>query len=109
VNYSAGAEQFTLAAATDVRVGFFTQNQGSAILALDGNDSGSGSSTTSHDNDFAAPTGAGESVAGFSHPNIGRTYAFEINVSPVPEPSAFFIGLLGVLGLAACRWRRNRT
>ncbi len=72
---------FTLASATDVYAGFFTSDTGSGIIALDGNNSGSGSSATDHDSSFTAPTGPGQAVTGFSNPNLGRTYAFEINVS----------------------------
>ncbi|MBT3192787.1 MAG: hypothetical protein HN341_09560 [Verrucomicrobia bacterium] len=71
---------FTLASATDVYAGYFTASGGGAIIALDANNSGSGSSTTDHDNSFTAPTGAGQAVTGFLN-GYGRTYAFEINIS----------------------------
>ena len=75
-------QQFTLDVAADVRVGFFTQNEGSAILALDDNNSGSGSSKTDHyGSGFPVPTVPGDMVNGFSNPDLGRTYAFEVNVS----------------------------
>jgi hypothetical protein len=74
---------FTLASATNVYAGFFTAGSGSGIIALDANNSDPGnSSSTDHDaNGFTAPTGAGQTVDGISHAGLGRTYAFEINVS----------------------------
>jgi hypothetical protein len=72
---------FTLGSATDVYAGFFTAGGGSGIIALDVRNSGSGSSTTSHDTSFTAPAGPEETVDNFTINNLGRTYAFEINVS----------------------------
>ena len=71
---------FTLEAPTDVYAGFFTTNLGSEIIGTDTDNSGTGFSATDHDNDFVAPTAVGQTVDGFSHANLGRTYAFEINV-----------------------------
>jgi hypothetical protein len=71
---------FTLEAPTDIYAGFFTTNLGSEIIGTDADNSGTGFSSTDHDNDFVAPTGVGETVDGFSHADLGRTYAFEINV-----------------------------
>ena len=73
---------FTLEAPTDVYAGFFTTNLGSEIIATDTDNSGTGFSATDHDNDFFAPTDVGQTVDGFSHAALGRTYAFEINVAP---------------------------
>jgi|GEM_PF-626002 len=72
---------FTLEAPTDVYAGFFTTNLGSEIIGTDTNNSGSGFSSTDHDNDFITPTEVGETVGDFSHASLGRTYAFEINVA----------------------------
>lgn len=71
---------FTLEAPSDIYAGFFTTNLGSEIIGTDANNSGSGFSSTDHDNDFIAPTDVGETVGDFSHAGLGRTYAFEINV-----------------------------
>ncbi len=106
----AASGTFTLAVSTDIYAGFFTSGLGSGIIGLDGNNSGSGTSITDHDNNgFNAPTGAGqtvESLNGFSHAgNLTRTYAFEINVSEVPEPSS--VALLGLGGLALALRRRR--
>jgi len=92
VGYTAGTEQFALGAAADVYAGVFTKNQGSAIIGLDANNSGSGSSQTDHDTSYTAPVGAGEPVAGISNPNLGRTYAFEVNISPTTVPTGALIG-----------------
>jgi hypothetical protein len=71
---------FTLEAPADIYAGFFTTNLGSEIIGTDADNSGSGFSSTDHDNDFIAPTDVGETVGDFSHAGLGRTYAFEINV-----------------------------
>ncbi len=92
VGYGAGAQQFALGAATDVYAGIFTKNSGSAIIGLDADNSGSGNSNTDHDSAFTAPTGAGDLVTDFSNANLGRTYAFEVNVSPTTLPSGALIG-----------------
>ncbi|MBT3201807.1 MAG: PEP-CTERM sorting domain-containing protein [Phycisphaerales bacterium] len=97
---------FTLAAPTIVYAGFFTEGLGSGIIALNDNNSGSGSSSTDHDaNGFTVPTGAGQPVDSISHPGLNRTYAFEINVDPVPEPAT--MSLLALGGLAILRRRRK--
>jgi len=71
---------FILEAQTDIYAGFFSTNLGSEIIATDADNSGSGFSSTDHDNDFIAPTDVGQTVGDFSHAGLGRTYAFEINV-----------------------------
>ncbi len=93
VSYTAGTQQFTLAAATTVYGGVFTKNNGAAIIGLDANNSDAGnSSSTDHDTAYTAPTGAGQSVTGISNPNLGRTYAFEINVTPTVLSTGGLIG-----------------
>jgi hypothetical protein len=99
VAYASGTQQFTLGAATNVFAGLFTENQGSGIVGLDADNSGSGFSQTAHDSSFTAPTGAGQNVSGFSNPNLARTYAFDLQVTTTappetPNPSAG--GLIGV-------------
>ncbi len=96
---------FTLAVPTTVYAGFFTEGLGSGIIALDANNSGSGNSSTDHDSGFTAPTGAGDIVDGFSNPGLGRTYAFEINVDPVPEPAT--MSLLALGGLIMLKRRKR--
>ncbi len=86
---------FTLAATTDIYAGFFTSSLGSGILALDANNSGTGSSVTAHDITPEPPTVAGDTVTGISHANLARTYAFDINVDAIPEPSSLALIALG--------------
>lgn len=95
---------FTLAATTNIYAGFFTQGNGSGIIALDPVNAGSGKSTTDHDNSFAAPTAAGQAIGSFSNPGLNRTYAFGINITQVPEPS--MAGLLSLASLALLARRR---
>ena len=95
---------FTLAASTDIYAGFFTSGSGSGIIALDADNSGSGSSVTNHDNTPSPPASVGDPVTGFSH-TLGRTYAFAINVTAIPEPSS--VALLGLGGLALLLRRRR--
>jgi len=96
---------FTLAASTDIYAGFFTAGTGSGIIALDQNNVGTGSSTTDHDNSFVAPTGTGQTVSAFSHTNLRRTYAFEVNVVPIPEPATM---MMLAAGLPALLKRRRK-
>jgi hypothetical protein len=77
---------FTLDADTDVYAGFFTTELGSGIIALDQNNSGTGTHATDHDNLFVTPTMPGELVTDFSHAVLGRSYAFEINVESGSGP-----------------------
>ncbi|MFP6881512.1 MAG: hypothetical protein VCA34_11205, partial [Roseibacillus sp.] len=77
---------FTLDADTDVYAGFFTTELGSGIIALDQNNTGTGTHATDHDNLFVTPTMPGELVTDFSHAALGRSYAFEINVESGSGP-----------------------
>ena len=83
-----GSGAFTLASATNVYAGFFTAGTGSGIIALDQFNEGNGRSRYDHTNSFKAPTGPGQAVATFTHPDLERTYAFEINVIPGDPASA---------------------
>ena len=74
--YASGVETFTVGTPGEVFAGLFTGNNGSAVPVLT-----TTTGTTDHDgNGFTAPTGAGDTVDGFSHVGLGRAYAFEINV-----------------------------
>lgn len=73
--YAPGAQTFTLTSPGTVYGGIFTGNNGSGVPAY-ANSVG----LTDHDNSYTAPTAEGESVSGFSNANLGRAYAFEINI-----------------------------
>lgn len=65
-----------------------------------------------HDNNRdgnMSPAIVGGTVDGFGHANLGRSYAFSIEVELVPEPSTIVLGLLGVMGAFACHRRRSRA
>lgn len=97
---------FTLNATTEIYAGFFTKGGGSGIIALDSTNAGAGNfSLTDHDSSFTAPVATGETVGAFSNAGLARTYAFGINVVPVPEPGSF--GLLALGGLAVLAYRRK--
>ncbi|MFT5496972.1 MAG: hypothetical protein ACI9TH_002373 [Kiritimatiellia bacterium] len=93
---------FTLPSTGEVFAGFYTQGGGSGIIALDAANAGN-FGLTDHANSFTAPSGLGESVTGFSNPGLSRTYAFEINVQAIPEPSAFSLLIFGSFALFARR------
>ncbi len=95
----------TLSVATEVYAGFFTQGGGSGIIALDGANTGGNASGADHDNSFTAPASIGEDLGAFSNPGLHRTYAFAINVLPIPEPAG--ITLLALAGIAHL-FRRRR-
>jgi hypothetical protein len=71
---------FSLHETTNVYAGFFTAGSGSGIIATDTDNSGSANSITDHDDTPTPPATAGDQVGGFSHPNLKKTYAFEINI-----------------------------
>ena len=55
-----------------------------------------------HDNNqdgLLSPAVVGGTVDGFGFANLGRSYAYSIEVEQIPEPSAAIFSLLGLLGL----------
>ena len=104
-----GSDSFTLATSTTVFAGF-TNSPASPHnpIYLDNNTA----QTTDHDNAIEqAIMSVGQLIGSpanpMSHANLGRTYAFAIDVQLVPEPSG--LALLGSgVGLIALIWRRRR-
>ncbi len=89
VNFASGAETFTLSQRTEVFGGVYHDGTAKLYCVLN-------IGTTDHDNSSPTePTGAGQMVSNFSHGNLNRTYAFEINVlvpyvsQPSPADGAF--------------------
>lgn len=100
VPYAPGTEQFTLGAATDVYAGF---NASSNTVFF-------GAGLTDHNNPALFGITPGSVIGPFTNNNLGRSYAFEINVARaqniIPEPATASLGLLALSGLAM---RRRRT
>jgi hypothetical protein len=62
-----------------------------------------------HDNNndgALSPAVVGGAVDGFGHANLGRSYAFSIDVDAVPEPSSVLIAVV-LAGLAVFQLRRR--
>lgn len=64
---------------------------------------------TDHHGGSIPITSVGQLVGGFSNPNLGRTYAFDVSIALVPEPSTLLLALpaLGVIVLWGARRRRG--
>lgn len=103
-----GSDTFTLASATNVYAGITnpklpgSQNPINTNLAS--------GRTVDHDNNAdgnMSPAVVGGSVTGFGHANLSRSYAFSINVDPIPEPTSALLSSLGVVGLLFGTRRRR--
>jgi len=102
-----GSDLFTLSETTTLYAGFVNSaDSPHNPIYLDNGTV----TTTDHDNVFAPITSVGQLIGSpaepFGHANLGRTYAFSIDVQVVPEPSALALAAIGVLGLAAVSYRR---
>ena len=63
-----------------------------------------------HDNNAdgnLSPAVVGGTVDGFGHANLGRSYAFSIEVDAVPEPSSVVLLITALVGVAAFLSRRR--
>ena len=102
-----GSATFTVAAPTQVFAGIASQTQNPIAL-----DNGT-AANTDHEGGAQPATSYLVSIGGsvppdgaFSNPDLGRTYAFAVDVELVPEPAALSLGVLGGLGLLARRRSR---
>jgi len=77
--YSAGGQYIRLWTATAVYAGFVQSN---AVVRYT-DDQVVAPGNTDHDSSFTTPTGAGQTVGGFSNANLPRNYGFGITVAPV--------------------------
>lgn len=110
-----GTATFTLATPTTVYVGIASNTQNP--IALDNDTAaplltdheGGGQAASSYIIPAPGPAGIVPPDGQFSNPDLGRRYAFGVDVQLVPEPSsAAVIGLLA-LGLCGVRRRRQQT
>ena len=99
VSFTAGTEQFTLGSDATVLAGF---NVSDAVIAY-----AAGGPTAHHITPNWDPT-VGSTMSGIWKPTLPRTYAFEINVSSIPEPSAYAL-IGGLLALSCVMLRRRRV
>jgi len=96
--YGTGTETFTLAAATDVYAGFNSSN--STVFF--------GAGTTDHNNPDLFGIGVGSVIGNFTNNDLQRSYAFEINVAPIPEPGTWLLMGTGLIGLIGFGWRKRK-
>jgi hypothetical protein len=96
---------FTLGASDTLYAGFYTSGGGFvAFSGVGGTGSPASFGLTDHDSSFTGPTTAGDTIGGFSNPDLTRQYSFSIGVS-VPEPTSLGVVLLS--GLLLMRRRRS--
>ncbi|MGK0185020.1 MAG: hypothetical protein ACI9R3_000794 [Verrucomicrobiales bacterium] len=101
-----GSNQFTLSESTEVYAGI-TNPAGAGSQNPIKTNLASGS-TVDHDNNadgLISQAVVGGTVDGFGHANLGRSYAFSVEVDAVPEPSSALLSLLGFSFIALRRRR----
>ncbi|MDA0811970.1 MAG: PEP-CTERM sorting domain-containing protein [Verrucomicrobia bacterium] len=101
-----GSNQFTLTGSTVVYAGIVNPTGPGSQNPIKLNYASG--STVDHDNNadgLISQAVVGGSVGGFAHANLGRSYAFSIEVDAIPEPSSAILSLLGV---AVIGLRRRR-
>jgi hypothetical protein len=102
-----GGSSFTLSSSTEIFGGIVNPTEAGSQNPIYTNiNSGF---TMDHDNNAdgqLSPAVVGGTVDGFGHANLGRSYAFSIEVDPVPEPStALVITVLSGLAVFVIRRR----
>jgi hypothetical protein len=95
---------FTLTGSESLFAGFYTAS-GGRVAYTEGVARPPGFGLSEHDDTFTGPSAAGQSVTGFSFPDLARTYSFSVGVTAVPEPAS--AALLSLSGLLAARRRRH--
>ncbi len=109
VAFGGSSSTFTLGASTNVYAGITNPKQiGSQNPILTNLASGA---TVDHDNNVdgnMSPAVLGGTVDGFGHANLGRSYAFSVNVVPVPEPTSALFSAFGLAGTLLFGTRRRR-
>ena len=103
-----GSSTFTLGAATNLYAGITNPKVAGSQNPINTNLASGG--TVDHDNNAdgnMSPAVLGGAVNGFGHANLARSYAFSINVDPVPEPTTALLSSLGIVGLLYGTRRRR--
>ncbi len=103
-----GSSTFTLGAATNLYAGITNPKVAGSQNPINTNLASGG--TVDHDNNAdgnMSPAVLGGAVNGFGHANLARSYAFSINVDPIPEPTTALLSSLGVVGLLFGTRRRR--
>lgn len=99
-----GTDFFVLDAPTRIYGGIVNPTGDNPIYLNDG----TSPFLTDHSGGAKLVSPVGRVLSGFSNPNLGRTYAFAINVQAVPEPGTLLMALIGLLGLTLIVRRRSR-
>lgn len=104
-----GTDTFTLDAPTEIFGGIVNPKvAGSQNPVYTNLASGS---TVDHDNNADGNLSeaiVGGTIDGFGHANLGRSYAFSIEIDPIPEPSPLLLAAVAALGAGVVVRRRRR-
>ena len=104
-----GSDTFTLGSATNIYAGIVNpMTIGSQNPIVTNLNSGS---TVDHDNNndgLMSPAVLNGPVNGFGHADLPRSYAFSVNVEPIPEPTSALFSAFGLAGMLIFRTRRRR-